>query len=215
MKSTKRPYDITLVNSLYRSGNDILIRLAKRNVANNQVEFDKYIETLIQTKGLNANNDLFSELCNIDWIFLNSVFIALFSNFENLISKLAQVVASDCDSNITINDIKGKGYIDQYRKYMFLVGKIKSAETNSLWSELDIYKLVRNKLAHEDGHLIRNLSTKLESRKEFKYLIENKVILAGPLGHIRIRETYFLERFCNLTNGLLDNLLQDIETKNP
>jgi hypothetical protein len=128
-----------------------------------------------------------------------------------MIYKLARIVEERHPDKIEIDDIKGNGYVDQYRKYMYLVGKIASAEKDQLWDELDIYKLVRNKLAHEGGYLNRNTKTKLEDRKEFRYLIDNKVLLAGTLGHIRIRETHFLEKFCSLTNQVLDKLFDEIE----
>jgi hypothetical protein len=207
-------YDIKLVNSIYRRNNDTLIRLAKRNLESNKLEFESYIRNLIDTKGREADDNLFAELSNIDWIFLNSIFLALFTNFENLIFKLAKIVENQNSGIIEIEDIKGQGYVDQYRKFMHLVGKIDSAKKDDMWDELDIYKLVRNKLAHEGGHFIRSEKSKLEDKREFKYLIDNKVLLAGTFGHIRIRETYFLEKFCKLTNQLLDRLLNEIEPSN-
>ncbi|QSE97240.1 hypothetical protein [Fulvivirga lutea] len=198
------------MNSIYRSNNDALIRLAKKTIENNKTEFDAYIKNLIASKGAQADNELFSELSNIDWIFLNSIFLALYSNFENLIYKLARIVENQNSGQIGIEDIRGQGYIDQYRKYMHLVGKIESAKKDEMWDELDIYRLVRNKLTHEGGYFNKSLKSKLEDKKGFKYLIDNKVLLAGTFGHIRLRETFFLEKFCGLTNKLLDRLLKDI-----
>jgi hypothetical protein len=121
-------YDIKLVNSIYRRNNDTLIRLAKRNLESNKLEFESYIRNLIDTKGREADDNLFAELSNIDWIFLNSIFLALFTNFENLIFKLAKIVENQNSGIIEIEDIKGQGYVDQYRKFMHLVGKIDSAK---------------------------------------------------------------------------------------
>lgn len=129
-----------------------------------------------------------------------------------MISQLANIV--EHNNSIKIEDIKGNGYIDQYRKYLYLVANIKSAKKNDTWDELDIYKLVRNKLTHADGYLSKNIESKIEDRKEFKYLIENKVVLAGSFGIIRIKEMHFLEKFSELTNKLLDELVVDIEKSN-
>lgn len=202
-------YDIKLVNELYKSGNSILLKSAKRNLEWNNVEFENYINNLVKTRGQESNIDYFNELCNINWILLNSIFLSLFSNFENLISQLASIVEQN--HSIKIVDIKGNGYIDQYRKYLYLIANIKSAKKNDTWDELDIYKLVRNKLTHEDGNLIKNIESKIEDREEFKFLIENKVVLAGSFGIIRIKEMHFLEKFSELTNKLLDELVVDIE----
>lgn len=206
-------YDIKLVNSIYRSNNDALIRLAKKTLENNKSEFDKHIKILIDSKGAQADNELFTELSNIDWIFLNSIFLALYTNFENLVYQLARIVEDQNSGQIGLEDIRGKGYVDQYRKYMHLVGNIDSAKKDEMWGELEIYRLVRNKLAHEGGYLNKSLKSKLEDRKEFKYLIDNKVLLAGTFGHIRLRELFFLEKFSDLTNKLLDRLLNDIVAK--
>lgn len=205
-------YDIKLVNELYKSGNSILLKSAKRNLEWNNVEFENYINNLVKTRGQESNIDYFNELCNINWILLNSIFLSLFSNFENLISQLASIVEQN--HSIKIVDIKGNGYIDQYRKYLYLIANIKSAKKNDTWDELDIYKLVRNKLTHEDGYLSKNIESKIEDREELKFLIENKVVLAGSFGIIRIKEMHFLEKFSELTNKLLDELVVDIEKSN-
>jgi hypothetical protein len=148
---------------------------------------------------------------NIDWIFLNSIFISLFTNFENLIYKLAVIVENRISGDIKIDDINGHGHIDQYRKFMHLIGKVQKAERSKIWDEIDIYKLVRNKLAHGGGYLNPNPKSKLEDRNEYNFLIENKVLLAGPRGHIRIREIHFLEKFTRITSKLCEQLKQDIE----
>ena len=214
MKKSKITYDLNLVNSIYKSNNEILIKLSKKNVEWNKAKFDEFIQASVNNPKSGRNNtsenDL-SELMNIDWIFLNSIFISLFSNFENHISKLAKIVEDRIKSDIKINDIKGNGHIDQYRKYMHLFGEIKSAKRNKTWAEIDIFKLVRNKLAHEGGYLNTNPNSKLEDQYGFQFLIENKVLLAGTLGHIRIRETFFLEKFVKITAKLSDQLKPEIE----
>lgn len=205
-------YDLRLVDVIYRGNNDILIRLAKRNLEHNKQEFDRYIQTIVDDGGNSLSSEKLSEHSNIDWIFLNSILIALFANYENLIFKLAKIVEGKISGDISIEDIKGHGYVEQYRKFMHLIGNIQSAEKSPIWEELEFYRLVRNKLAHEGGYLQKSSKGLLEDRKDFKYLIDNKVLLAGLRGHIRIREIYFLERFSQLTNDLLDKLRLDIES---
>jgi hypothetical protein len=207
-------YDIKLVKSFYKSDNDALIRLAEKTLVNNKNEFDAYIKKSINSIDTHLDSILISELSNIDWIFLNSIYLTLYTNFENLVYEIARIVEERKESAIGIEDIKGYGYVDQYRKYMHLVGGIKSAQKDCNWDELDIYRLVRNKLTHEDGFLNKNLKCNIQEKKEFQYLIKNKVLLAGTFGHIRIREIFFLNKFCTLTNKLLDSLVSDIESLN-
>lgn len=207
-------YDINLVNSIYRSNNDALLRVAKKNLKKNKIEFDTYLENLVDSKGTKADDKLFNELSNIDWIFLNSIFLALYSNFENMIYKLATIVEDQSSDSRKIDHFKGNGYIDKYRKYMEVVGKLESAKKNDVWDEVFIYRLIRNKLAHEGGYFNRKLIPKLEEKKEFMFLINNKVLLAGKFRHIRLREAFFLEKFCDLTNQLLDRLVSDIVSSN-
>ncbi len=128
-----------------------------------------------------------------------------------MLFKLARIVEGRIPNTIKIEDIKGQGYLDRYRKFLELEGNIQVAKKSQLWNEIDIYKLVRNKLTHEGGYLHRNKKSKIEGRSEFKYLIENKVLLAGSYGHIRIRETYFLEKFVTITAEISDALTKEID----
>ena len=213
----KITYDIKLVTSIYESNNATLIKISKQNLELNKKAFDEFIRDTIKKSwsGVNeTDNGELAESMNIDWIFLNSIYLSLFTNFENLISKLASIVEDRIQSELKINDIKGNGYIDQYRKYMELIGKINSAKRNTDWEQIDTFKLVRNKITHEGGYLIKVPNSKLENHPAFKYLIDNKVILAGSLGHIRIRETFFLEKFVSLTSKLCSDLKQEIEKMN-
>lgn len=213
----KITYDINLVTSLYESNNNTLIKLSKQNLELNRIAYDEFMRDTIKRSlsGINElNSGELAELMNIDWLFLNSIYLSLFTNFENLILKLASIVEDRAQSEIKINDIKGNGYIDQYRKYMSLIGKIKSAKRSSEWEEIDTFKLVRNRITHEGGHLITNPKSKVENHSAYKFLIDNKVLLAGSLGHIRIRETFFLEKFISITSKLSNQLKKEIEKMN-
>lgn len=213
----KITYDIDLVTSIYESNSATLIKISKQNIESNKKAFNEFIRDSIKkswSEVQDVDNGKYAELMNIDWIFLNSIYLSLFTNFESLISKLASIVEDRIESEIKIEDIKGNGYIDQYRKYMELIGGVNSAKINQDWKEIDIFKLVRNKITHEGGHLIKKPKSKLENHLAFKFLIDNKVLLAGRLGHIRIRETFFLEKFTSLTSKLCSQLKQEIEEMN-
>ena len=204
---------LKLTDSNYKRNNIILLRLAKKNLENFQSEFKKFTQNIDkQASSDPMKYDIeLAEVLTIDGVFLNSIFISIFTNFENLIFKLARIVEVRTSSAIKIEDIRGNGYIDQYRKFMHLVGKIQSAEKNEIWEEIDIYKLVRNKLVHDGGYLHSSTKSRIEDRKEFQYLEANKVPI-GSSGRIKIREIYILEKFSGLTNNLLDRLKKDIES---
>lgn len=199
-------FDLEMIALLYKRNNDALLKLTNKSIENNNKEFKEY---LINQKSVDYDMELLAEFSNIEWIFLNSIFLSLYTNFENTVYKLAKVVENKNLGEIKIDDIKGRGYIDQYRKFMFLIGKINSTKDSDLWNEIDVHKLVRNKLVHESGFLSQN--TRIEEKKEFDYLIKNNVILAGKFGHIRIRDISFLKKFCELSSQLIDNLINDIK----
>jgi len=205
---------LNLNNYIFKSNNNVLIKISKKNLNLNKISFDKYIDSLIKND-YELNNskydDELSELSNIDWLFLNSIYVAIYSNFENHISNIAKFIENYSNTKIKINDIKGEGHIDKFRKYINLIGNIQSAEKNEMWKEIDIYRLVRNKLVHNGGYLISNRKSKLENHQYYDFLIENKVILAGSKGNIRIREIFFLEKFSNSISKLSDLILQDIK----
>lgn len=205
--------NINFVTTIYERNNSTLLKISKQNILSNKQTFDIFLKKIIEKNPKTPYNDLskLPELMNIDWIFLNSIYLSLFTNFENLISKLASIVEDKTQSEKKIQNIKGHGYIDRYRKYMELVGNLNSAKKNKNWNEIDSFKLVRNKITHNGGYLITNPQSTLANHPKFNFLIENKVLLAGSLGHIRIRETFFLEKLASLTSKLSRELREDID----
>lgn len=100
---------------------------------------------------------------------------------------------------------------------MHLIGKLTSADKNSYWQDIDKFQKVRNKLAHNGGMIISDPDKfkDLEQDELFKFLLKNKVIMAGSFGIIRIRETRFIEAFDKLTGQISDNLVEEIKEKYP
>ena len=157
-----------------------------------------------------------ADLANIDWLLLNSIFIACYSYFEHHLFSLASIVEDRIPDKIKIKDINGRG-IHQYRKYLHLIGKLTSAEKNSDWQDVDLFQNVRNKLAHNGGLIITDPSKakNLEKEEVFKFLSRFDVIMAGALGRIRIRNTVFIESFNKLASELSDKLVNEIRDKYP
>lgn len=213
MNASKISFDLDLSNSIYKSNNNALIEVSNRNLEHFKQEFENYIQALLEDrrqKFEEAASLNLSDIMNIEWILLNSIYISLFANFENHISELASIVEDRSTSQVRVQDIKGQGYIDQYRQYIHLIGKIKCAERNPTWGEIDIFRITRNKLVHNHGYFNPNPKNDLTKQPGYEFLIKNKVLLAGPLGHIRIREIYFLEKFVLLVNNLSDQIKQEI-----
>jgi hypothetical protein len=153
-------------------------------------------------------------LNNIDWIFLNSIFISSFSLFEVQLYKITNIVEYELNLNIKVKDINGKG-IYQYRKYLDLVASIQIAKKNKPWLEIDKYQKVRNKLVHNGGLIITDPSKtdQLEKDEIYKFLKSKNVHVLGSLGRIRIKNLKLINDFTALTIKISDDLIEEIKSK--
>jgi hypothetical protein len=211
-----------LSNRIFKANLESLIGISRENlqlIAKKNEDFVKEVIEWDKNEHLVPNdyfNHKHADLANIDWLLLNSIFIASYSYFEYHLYTLARIVEDRIPDNIKIKDLNGKG-IYQYRKYLYLIGKLKSAEKDSDWQDLDKFQKTRNKLAHNGGMILTD-PTKIKDLKKdelFKFLSKYKVIMAGSLGIIRIRDTEIIEAFDKLTGHISDNMVKEINEKYP
>ncbi len=121
-------YDLTLSNRIYKANLESLIQLAEETLAaTSGPRLQEFIESLFNSTQSNESseglNEKGSHLANIDWLFLNSIFISFYAYFEHHLFALAKVVEERSKSRITIDDMSGSG-INQYLNYLHLVGDI-------------------------------------------------------------------------------------------
>jgi len=221
--NNKITFDLNLSNTIFKASLKSLIDISKENLKLIATKNEDFIKEFIQLDTVkksvpeNYLNSKSADLANIEWLlFLNSIFIASYSYFEHHLHTLASIIEDRIIDNIKTKDLSGRG-IQQYRNYLYLIGKLTSADKNADWQDIDKFQKVRNKLAHNGGIIITDPTKTKDLEKDdiFKFLSQYKVIMAGSYGRIRIRETDFIEAFSKKTGIISDNLVQEINQKYP
>lgn len=215
MSSSKRTinYQLDLSIKLFEKESDIFLKIISENLDKFQSDReDLLLKMMLKKPGENLISKS-SEAHNIDWIFLNSIYVSMIMSFENTLFKVASYVEKKLQSRIKIQDINGSGYIDQYRKFLELVGDIESASINSSWKEIFFYRDVRNKLIHETGKLTTNPEKDIRNFPLTSFLLNHEVLVLSPIGMIRIVNKKIFEAFIALTKELFQKLEKEINEK--
>lgn len=213
-------FDLELSNKIFKANLKSLIDISAENIVIlSQQNIEYFITSGQKTKeGKETETDWFdkgSHFANAEWLLLNSIYISFCSFFEHHLFALAKVVEERTSSKIKINDMSGTG-INKFAAYLNLVGEIQHADrSNTLWQVIQKYQKVRNIIVHNGGIMVSDLNRQLEDHELFNFLKSHGVVMAGSLGHIRIRNVSFLESFAKTTYLISDNLTEEIDNKYP
>jgi len=91
---------------------------------------------------------------HFEWLLIESLFISAFSHFENFMRAISEYIEREANTKIKLKDIRGNGDLDIYRKYLFLVGNIKAANSSQKeWQTILEFKSIRNAVIHESGRI--------------------------------------------------------------
>jgi hypothetical protein len=207
----KMTYDLGLSHEIFQANILSLYRVSKASLGGQSDEHELLINHGLSESIAVDWVEKNSHYANIDWLVLNSALISLFSIFEYHIFQLVKIVEERGNYKIKLSDFSGNG-IFKYCNYLFLVGGIASAnKQEGDWQKILSFQKVRNLIAHNGGMILLNDSSKkLESDALYKFLKENDIIVAGELGHIRIRNLKFIELFCKLSVILSNKITNDI-----
>jgi hypothetical protein len=215
MSGQKLTFDLRLTNKIFKANLTSLINVSEDSIREQKRQYEVLMDRLANGTEDKDWFDKGSHYANVEWILLNSILLSAFSFFEHRLFKLCRVVEDKSISKIQIGDISGKGII-KFCNYLFLVGEIQNADRGiKEWQEINYFQKVRNLIAHNGGIMISDPSKKLENHECFKFLSKHHVIMAGSLGHIRIRDLDFIKTFKDLTANLSDKLTTEISTRFP
>ncbi|MCD4792977.1 MAG: hypothetical protein K8R54_07080 [Bacteroidales bacterium] len=195
-----------------------LVRLAEDNLKNiiadrddfqaEMSNWDYYEDPVPDNYFHHKKEDLF----DLDWLMLNSFYISLSSYFESFLKEIAEKTQSYLNSKINVKDINGHSDIDKFRKYLFLVGNLKSADSNNdFWGNIRKFKDIRNRLVHHNGSIIEDKSKPINQQNKYSFLIENNVEVCENTGQIRIKNLELINKYINLTYLIIDHLIKDID----
>lgn len=115
-----------------------------------------------------------------------STCLLIFAVFESILKEICGEIEAKTDSKIKASDLRGGDDLSRYKNYLLKVFGSNFSEIESYFSKLKQQKIIRNKIAHENGivknsneiHAVKGLNIKharinIEGKGYFDYLIEN------------------------------------------
>ena len=141
-------------------------------------------------------------------IFYKSTFITLYSFLESLLKEISRIERKKMKLTIAPKDLRGQGVL-LYKDYLVKVIQIDFKQLNSLWSQIDDARIVRNYLVHD----YLDYADRSETKDMERISKSNPSLSFNPHDKtLAIIENKYLLDFCTLinlfTNALL-NLLRD------
>ncbi|TKC04241.1 hypothetical protein [Pedobacter frigoris] len=209
-------YSLPLTNTLYLKNLKSYLILADDNLNRFKDQNENFTARMIRKETGADWLEEGSHLNNIEWLFLNSIFVTMYASFEHFLMKVASTLEGQPGIQIKLSHISGRGILEQYTNYLRLVGGLASASRErSPWGRMSHYQNVRNLLAHNGGIMQDDGDKALEKHKDFKFLQQEDVVMASGVGMIRIRNKKILESFVKDTTLLTNNLLNEFNQKYP
>jgi len=207
-------YSIPLTNTLYLSNLNSYLILATDNIATFERQNDDFIKKIINKEAGPNLHEEGSHLNNIDWLFLNSLFVTMYASFEHFLMKVASTLEWQPKIDIKLHHMSGRGILEQYTNYLHLVGGLSTANREiHPWGRISHYQNVRNLLAHNGGVMMDSIDKPLTKHKDFKFLQQEQVVMAGSHGLIRIKSIKILNSFMSDTALLTNNLVKEFNKK--
>lgn len=133
---------------------------------------------------------------HFDYLLLHSLYISIFSLFENHLHRMVDILCKSTNPSIKPQDMKGNGEVDTLRKYIYLVFGLKSASSDLVaWGDILEYKAIRNALVHSGCCLNRELKPNKNKVKGYKKVLEHDVWYSSDAIYLRIRNEELLKGF--------------------
>lgn len=146
-------------------------------------------------------------------LLIQSLFISLYSLFESQISSLSKAVESSNVNIIKINDLRGNGIIDKYRKYLDLVCDLESVrQENDYWVKFKSFQFLRNRIVHNESYLTNDRLNFL-SLPAYHLLAEYPDSKVNSEGKFSILNPKFIEDFGTLIIEMSFDLVQEMKQK--
>ena len=144
-------------------------------------------------------------------ILRNPFLVSLFAVYESAVTTVAELVQEEKGQGISIDDIRGRGFLDRAKKYYKHVLQFEISTDNERWKRLRTLSDLRNAIAHSNGRS-EAISERLRKR------IKQQGFLDEDTGFIIVPES-FLREIVAVVKGELEDLLKRYEkwetAKNP
>ena len=148
---------------------------------------------------------------HFDYLLLHSLYISIFSMFENHLHRMVEILYKGAAPLIKPQDMKGNGEIDTLRKYISIVFDLKSASSDlASWGDILEYKAIRNALVHSGCRLNRELKPSKDKVRGYRKVIEHDIWHSSEAIYLRMRNEKplkgFIESSLNFLTGIQEEL---------
>ena len=112
--------------------------------------------------------------------------LLIFAVFEGILKEICREIEAKNDFKVGVSDMNGRDDLSTYKKYLTKIFEINFSKIEPFFTRLTQQKIIRNKIAHENGHIkdlnkvpiIEGLNIKhgrinIEGKNYFDCLTEN------------------------------------------
>lgn len=147
----------------------------------------------------------------------NAQFLMVFSTFENLVCRLAEVAKVRFKQKASYRDFSGQGF-EQAHRYLKVVADLGKTFQSREWNAIDTYRSLRNNLAHKRGEFTwseepNNLGQKLKKLKLGHWEVDDQS--EGALCNISLSPEFIEEAIKTLRAAALQVCNAKFETSKP
>lgn len=198
---------------------------AEENMKAGKKQSDKYLSQYIEDELLahpdnsdykkellaTFKEDSFSYQETFASILQRSTFIANYSMFEYYLKRICDFAKKRVRSNLSFSDIKGNGYIDQNKRYLEKVIGLNLSYLNTIWEDINKYRIVRNYIVHEHSNISVNPELNTTDQKHYTLVSSMPSIEINPVdGEIKIKDFAFVWNFSHCMEQYLKGILIEL-----
>lgn len=218
--------NIKLSNTIYILNSKGLIQVLKdsENIRKLKIEdieskIQQGAQTNIPINGVeDAKSEIFDDYNHYkhhaDYLLIHSIFIALYSHFENHLKSLCIYLESFNNQRIVKNSNRGNSYIEKAVQSIEGYIDVKfDYEISTIFNLILDFKEIRNSIVHRGSILNKKGELPLESVKGYNLLVKHGIWHSSPNLYLRIKQHSFLEEFVSCTVQFSNEIVKKIETK--
>ena len=153
----------------------------------------------------------FFSLLNFSQLALTSSIILAHSELEGNLRYICNSIGKEENKKILLNDIHGKGHIDQCKNYLEKVFDVDFSSQEEEWVKIFAFNRLRNILAHQNGIITLTANQKLQQNQDFTTLSKINNIEISDAGQVKIKDEKPINQFIEISWLLLDKICSQLK----
>ncbi|WP_439185882.1 hypothetical protein [Carboxylicivirga taeanensis] len=156
--------------------------------------------------------DTFRDFYLLDYIkipcyFYNSAIVSLYSLLENNLNSLCEIIQTETNFVIGLNDLTGSNIIDKGRRFLIKIANIDFRKVDKEWIRITDYQKLRNLIVHNNSQ-IKNRETDFKLLSRFNGIKTYSVEKDFHISDIKV-----ISDFLALIKKFISSLIDQIEER--